>query len=247
MADVRFGSNTNRHNFRLGDDQVDRIYLGDTRVWVNEVNVSITFDNQVADTTIAGTFSIPAGVPGASFSQDFTWTTDDQTLDRFTASDCSLSDNGGGSITCVVTGATTGTNRRTRNIRISGTYPDNDVTSTATFTGTIITLTGSTSCGGGFGSIGQNGGSWSAVNGASFSISFTVDEFSDSQSIVVTSPTYAQQSGTTSVSGTGVSPLLTIVFSTDAGAGSLVSITGVNSIAETATTVACRTEVTRTL
>ena len=140
--DVRFGTFTNRHNFKFNEDQVSALYLGDNRVWVNELTVTFTFDNMVADTSISAPSITVTGVPGATFSRQVTWTTDDQTFDRFTASACSLSDNGGGLITCVVTGATTGTNRRTRTVTISGMIPNSGITGTATLTGTIITLTG---------------------------------------------------------------------------------------------------------
>ena len=81
--DVRFGTFTNRHNFKFNEDQISALYLGDNRVWVNELTVTFTFDNMVADTSISAPSITVTGVPGATFSRQVTWTTDDQTFDRF--------------------------------------------------------------------------------------------------------------------------------------------------------------------
>ncbi len=69
MADIQFGQFSGRHNYKLGEIQIDRIYLGENAVWINEV--MIIFAN-FPDNDVIESFT---GIPGESASGvSISWT-----------------------------------------------------------------------------------------------------------------------------------------------------------------------------
>ena len=70
MADIQFGQFTGRHNFRLGEDQVDRVYLGEDAVWINNTTQRITVSGQAITWTLPDPNTI-IGVPGVELTENF--------------------------------------------------------------------------------------------------------------------------------------------------------------------------------
>ena len=128
--DVRFGTFTNRHNFKFNEDQVSALYLGDNRVWVNEVTITFLFiDSTGSNVNFNGNLTqTVVGVPGTTFSS-------------FSRTVTRVDDSGGGEgpstklngATCTETGdvdnvitcAVTGSGNVSRTITVSGTIPSN--------------------------------------------------------------------------------------------------------------------------
>ena len=132
--DINFGSNTNRHNFHFGEDQVTAIDLGNTRVWTNEVTLTLTFvDNTGAGANLNSDAPIVlTGVPGAAF------TTQTRSVaaasSAFVLNSVSCAENGD-TVTCTTSGGT---------ITISGTFPSSTVSVPLTITANTTALTVST-------------------------------------------------------------------------------------------------------
>ena len=117
-ADTFFGTNTNRHNFKLGDDQVNSLYLGDDRVWVNETTVSFNTP------TGYGTWSaIPdiVGVPGSNVNVTSTLTLTDS---KYFTGTGSVSETLPGDLVATLTYNANQYNTQAT-IRITGTQPGN--------------------------------------------------------------------------------------------------------------------------
>ena len=136
MADVRFGGSTGRNNFRLGDTQVDRVYLGEDRVWTNETTLTILLvDNTPTGASLnSSTTIVLTGVPGEQFPPIL-----DRRVSRTTGFDlisatCTESGDTGSNVSCTQLGQQENVNVT---FRIDGTYPESDTTVTLTFNAVV--------------------------------------------------------------------------------------------------------------
>ena len=235
--DVRFGTFTNRHNFKFNEDQVSALYLGDNRVWVNEVTITFVFTDSTGDGAQLNGESTQTvvGVPGTTFSSFSRTVTrvDDSTdsegpsnkLDSVTCTEIGDVDN---VIACEVTGS--GSTSRT--ITVSGTIPNNAATIMLDISAEVTTLEDrgcGRSSGNPLSSVGSSGGnivfqgSWAGGDNGSLTLGGSVDEFG---------------SLSTTVTG-GSSSGSNWFLNWDSGDGSLTSISLTLSIGESSTHRSC--------
>ena len=247
--DVRFGTFTNRHNFKFNEDQVSALYLGDNRVWVNEVTITFVFTDSTGDGAQLNGESTQTvvGVPGTTFSSFSRTVTrvDDSTdsegpsnkLDSVTCTEIGDVDN---VITCEVTGS----GNVSRTITVSGTIPNNAATIMLDVSAEVTTLS-SRNCGGTFFIFSSSGGGTfdiipSFSGGGNFS-AFANGSTDGADPGIPSSITFTEDGGITS----GPSGTRTGGYA-DAGSSSWVSFAVGYSVGESSTHRSCSAGTSRT-